>query len=157
MGIGGAGAWRWWRGHDDVAAAGGAVVEVLQVQFIDKVVDVLMHLKFQQSRVCTGSSSTECWTFQLCSERVRTVQTVQKTVLVVGVPVISSDKFPQSRGSNTLAQIQLILRVVNIPVVQQISVEIAQVHFLVVWEVVDMPYMCNDRCLAFSRFSSFST
>ena len=48
---------------------GGAVVEVLQVQFIDKVVDVLMQLKFQQSRVCTGSSSTQCWTFQLRTER----------------------------------------------------------------------------------------
>ena len=50
--------------------AGGAVVVVLQVQFIDKVVDVLMQLNFQQSRVvCTGSSSTECWTFQLRTER----------------------------------------------------------------------------------------
>ena len=39
------------------------------VQFIDKVVFVLLQLKFQQSRVCTGSSSTECWTFRLCSER----------------------------------------------------------------------------------------
>ena len=57
------------------------------VQFIDKVVFVLLQLKFQQSRVCTGSSSTECWTFRLCSER----------------GVISSDKFPQSRGSNPLA------------------------------------------------------
>ena len=82
---------------------GGAVVEALQVQFIDKVVFVLMQLKFQQFRVCTGSSSTQCWTFQLCSERVRTVQAVQKTVLGVDVPVISSDKFPQSRGSNPLA------------------------------------------------------
>ena len=33
---------------------GGAVVEVKQLQFIDKVVDVLMQLKFQQSRVCTA-------------------------------------------------------------------------------------------------------
>ena len=48
---------------------GGAVVVELLVQFIDKVVDVLMQLKFQQSRVCTGSSSTECWTFQLRTER----------------------------------------------------------------------------------------
>ena len=48
---------------------GGAVVEVLQVQFIDKVVDVLMQLKFQQSTVCTGRSSTECWTFHLCAQR----------------------------------------------------------------------------------------
>ena len=73
-----------------------AVVEVLQVQFIDKVVDVLMPLKFQQSKVFTGSSSTECWRFQLHTERVRTVQTVLKTVLGVNVPVIDSDKFPQS-------------------------------------------------------------
>ena len=78
-------------------------VEVLQVQFIDMVVVVLMQLKFQQSRLCMGSSSTECWTFQLCSERVRTVQTVKKTALVVDVPVISCDKCPQSRGSNPLA------------------------------------------------------
>ena len=80
---------RWWR-H------GWGVVEVLQVQFIDKVVLVLMQLKFQQSRVCTGSSSTECWTFQLQTEWVRTVQIVQKTVLGVDVPVISSDKFLKS-------------------------------------------------------------
>ena len=69
---------------------GRAVVEV------DKVVDVLMQLKFQQSRVFTGSSLTECWTFQLHTERARTVQTVLKTVLGVDVPVIDSDKFPQS-------------------------------------------------------------
>ena len=61
----GGGGWRGvglavWRGR---GGGGGAVVVVLQVQFIDKVVDVLMQLKFQQSRVCTGSSSTECWTF----------------------------------------------------------------------------------------------
>ena len=79
---------------------------MLQVQFIDKVVIVLMQLNFQQSRVvCTGSSSTECWTFQLCLERVPTVLTVQKTVLGVDVSVISSDKFPQSRGSNPVPQI----------------------------------------------------
>ena len=85
------------------AAGGGASVEVLQVQFIHKVVIVFMQLKFQQSRVCTGSSSTECWTFQLCTKRVPTVQTVQKTVLGVDVPLISSDKFSQSRGSNPRA------------------------------------------------------
>ena len=103
---------RWWSGAGGGGGgggAGGAVVVVLQLQFIDKVVDVLMQLKFQQSRVCTGSSSTECWTFQLCSDRVPTVLTVQKTVLGVDVPVISSDKFPQSRGSNPVPQIQFIL------------------------------------------------
>ena len=115
------------------------MVEVLQVQFINKVVDVLLQLKFQQSRVCTGSSSTECLTFQLCSERVPTVQNVQKPALGVDVLVISSDKFPQSRGSYPVPQIQSILRVANIPVVQQISVEIPQVQFLVVWEVVEFP------------------
>ena len=53
---------------------------MLQVQFIDKVEIVLMQLNFQQSRVvCTGSSSTECWTFQLRTERVPTVLAVQKT------------------------------------------------------------------------------
>ena len=81
---------------------GGAVVVVLQVQFIDKVVFVLLQLKFQQSWVCTGSSSTECWTFQQ-THREPTVQTVQTDCSCVDVPVISSDKFPQSRGSNPLA------------------------------------------------------
>ena len=73
---------------------GGAVVEMLQVQFIDKMVDILMQLKFQQSRA--RASSTECWTFQLHSERVRTVQTVQETVFRVGLHVINSDKSLQS-------------------------------------------------------------
>ena len=132
------------------AVGGGAYVEVLQVQFIDKVVIVLMQLKFPKSRVCTGSSSTECWTFQLCSERVPTVQTVQKTVLGVDVPVISSDKFPQSRGSNPRAPDSAHpQRVVNIPVVQQISVEIPQVQFLVFWEVVDMPVYVQRQVLSF--------
>ena len=53
--------------------------------------------------------------------------------------MISSDKFPQSRGSNPVPQIQSILIVANILVVQQSSVELPQVQFLVVWEVVDMP------------------
>ena len=96
-----------------MVAAGAAWVGrsswVLQLQFIDKVVDVLMQLKFQQSRVCTGSSSTECWTFSVAHREVPTVQTVQKTVLGVDVLVISSDRFPQSRGSNPLAQIQFFL------------------------------------------------
>ena len=102
---GGGKAWcRWLLGRGGGGGGrGGAVVVVLQLQFIDKVVDVLMQLEFQQSRVCTGSSSTECWTFQLCFGRVRTVQTVQKTVLGVDVPVIYSDKFPQSSGSNPRA------------------------------------------------------
>ena len=53
--------------------------------------------------------------------------------------MINSDKFPQSRGSNPLPQIQSILRVADIPVVQQNTIEIPQAQFLVVWEVVDMP------------------
>ena len=117
---------------------GGAVVEVLQVQFIDKVVFVLMQLKFQESRVCTGSSSTECWTFQLCSERVRTVQTVQKTVLGVNVPVISSDKFPQSRGSNPLAPDSAHPQSERSCCATDFRRD-SQVQFLVFWEVVDMP------------------
>ena len=52
------------------------------------------------------------------------MQTVQKTVLGVDV---------------WLPQIQSILRVADIPVVQQNSVEFPQAQFLVVWEVVDMP------------------
>ena len=79
---------------------GGAVVVVLQLQFIDKVVDVSLQLKFQQSRVCTGSSSTECWTFQLCSERGTHSANCAEGCSCFDVPVISSDKFPQSRGSN---------------------------------------------------------
>ena len=62
---------RWDRPGNGGGGGGGrgTVVEVLQLQFIDKVVDVLMQLKFQQSRACTGSSSTECWTCQLRTER----------------------------------------------------------------------------------------
>ena len=75
------------------------------------------------------------------------MQTVQKTVLGVDVPVISSDKFPQSRGSNPRAPDSQ--RVVNIPVVQQISVEIPQVQFLVFWEVVDMPVYVQRQVLSF--------
>ena len=99
----------------------------------DKVVDVLMQLKFQQSRVRTGSSSTECWTSQLRTERVRAVQTVQETLLRVDVPVIGAEvriQFPQ---------IQSILGLADIPDVHQNTVEIPQPQFLVVWEVVDMP------------------
>ena len=73
------------------------------VQFIDKVVFVLLQLKFQQSRVCTGSSSTECWTFRLCSERGTHSANCAEGCSCVDVPVISSDKFSQSRGSNPRA------------------------------------------------------
>ena len=73
------------------------------VQFIDKVVIVLLQLKFQQSRVCTGSSSTECWTFRLCSERSTHSANCAEDCSCVDVHVISSDKFPLSRGLNPLA------------------------------------------------------
>ena len=86
---------RWWR-H----GWGGSMC---CVQFIDKVVIVLSQLKFQQSRVCTGSSSTECWTFRLCSERGTHSSNCAEDCSCVDVPVISSDKFPQSRGSIPLA------------------------------------------------------
>ena len=74
---------------------GGAVVVVLQLQFIDKVVFVLLQLKFQQSWVCTGSSSTECWIFQLYLERGTHSANCAEDCSCVDVPVISSDKFPQ--------------------------------------------------------------
>ena len=61
---------------------GGAVVEVLQVQFINEVVDVLMQLKFQQSSVCTDSSSTECLTFQLRTERYPQCKLCRRVFLV---------------------------------------------------------------------------
>ena len=87
----------------EAAAVVGRFDVVLQLQFIDKVVFVLLQLKFQQSRVCTGSSSTECWTFQLCSERSTHSANCAEGCSCVDVPVIGSDKFPQSRGSNPLA------------------------------------------------------
>ena len=78
------------------------------------------------------------------------MQTVQKTVLGVDVPVISSDSF-HSPEVRILPQIQFILRVVNIPIVQQISVEIPQVQFLVFWEVVDMPVYAQRQVLSFEQ------
>ena len=64
-------AWcRWLLGRGGGGGGGrGAVVEVLQMQFIDEVVDVLMQLKLQQSRVFSGSSSTECWTRRPCDKQ----------------------------------------------------------------------------------------
>ena len=85
------------------------------------------------------------------------MQTVQKTVLGVDVPVISSDKFPQSRGSNPVPQIQCILSVAIIPIVQQISVELPQVQFLVVWEVVDLPVYVQRQVLRFQPNFLLST
>ena len=100
-------------------------------------------------RVCTGSSSTECWTFQLCSERVRTVQTVQKTVHGVDVPVISSDKFPQSRGSNPLASDSAHPQSGEHSCCATDFRRDPQVQFLVFWEVVDMPVFVQRQVLSF--------
>ena len=63
-----------------------AAAEVLQVQFIDKVVDVLMQLEFQQSRVCNGQFIDRVLDISVAHREVPTVQTVQKTVLGVDVP-----------------------------------------------------------------------
>ena len=105
-----------------------------------------------------------------CAQRgVPTVQTVQKTVLGVDVPVISSNSScsPEVR---ILPQIQFILRVANIPAVQQISsystgavlgqggdlpVVVTTGAVIGFWAVVHMPYMCNDRCLALDEFPYF--
>ena len=94
---------RWTAAGRRGAGGGWVAAAVVAVQFIDKVVIVLLQLKFQQSRVCTGSSSTECWTFRLCSERGTHSVNCAEDCSCVDVPVISSDKFPQSRGSNPLA------------------------------------------------------
>ena len=61
--------------------AGGALVVVLHLQFIDKVVFVLLQLKFQQSKVCTGSHRQSAGHFSCAQRGVPTVQTVQKAVL----------------------------------------------------------------------------
>ena len=71
--------------------------------------------------------------------------------------MISSETSSHSPEVRILVpQIQLILRVVNIPVVQQISVEIPQVQFLVFWEVVDMPvYVQRTGAQLFAEFPHF--
>ena len=43
----------------------------------------------------------------------------------------------------------------NIPVVQQISVEIPQVQFLVFWEVVDMPICGTTGASLLAEFPHF--
>ena len=111
------------------------------------------------SSSCSSSSSSpgcarpvhgqECWTFQLCPERVRTVQTVQKTVLVVDVPVISSDKFPQSRGSNPLAPDSAHPQSGEHSCCATDFRRIPQVQFLVVWDVVDMPVYVQRQAPCF--------
>ena len=138
-----------------------------------RLVDVLFQLKFQQSRVCTGSSSTECWIFQLCSERGTHSANCAEGCSCVDVPVISSDKFPQSRGSNPRAPDSahpqsgehsccatdfrrdstgaVLGQGGDMPVVATTGA------VLVVVLLLTCPYMCNDRCAAFSRISLFST
>ena len=138
---------------------GGAVVVVLQVQFIDKVVDVLMQLKFQQSRVCTGSSSTECWTFQLRTERYpqcklcgrlflrrrpcdqqRQVPTVQR--FESSCPRFSSSSVLCNRFRR-IPQVQFLDKVEICPLLRR------QVQFLVFWAVVDMPVCVQRQVLDF--------
>ena len=89
---------------------------------------------------CARASSTECWTIQLRSERIRAVQTVQKTVLG-GRRSCDQQRQVSAvlRFESKVPQMQSILIVVDIPVVQQKTVENPQVQFLVVWEVVRMP------------------
>ena len=105
---------------------GGAVVEVLQLQLIDKVVDVLMQLKFQQSRVCTGSSSTECWTYQLRTERSR------------GSNPLAPDSVHPLSGEHSCCATDFHSAVLghggDMPVVATTGAVL-----VVVWEVVDMP------------------
>ena len=144
---------------------GGAVVVVLQLQFIDKVVFVLLQLKFQQSWVCTGSSSTEWWTLQLYLERGTHSANCAEGCSCVDVPVISSDKFPQSRGSNPLAPDSVH------PLSGEHSccaTDFVVFHKCSSWTrwryarccddrcssrgglgLLTCPYMCNDRCSAF--------
>ena len=50
---------------------------------------------------------------------------------------MTSSRSPEVRI--LLPLIQSILRVADIPVVQQKTVDISQAEFMVVWEVVDMP------------------
>ena len=67
---------------------------------IDKVVFVLLQLKFQQSRVCTGSSSTECWTFQLRTERGTHSTNCAEGCSWRRRPCDQQRQFPKFRGSN---------------------------------------------------------
>ena len=134
---------------------------------------VLLQLKFQQSWVCTGSSSTECWTFQLYLERSTHSANCAEDCSCVDVPVISSDKFPQSRGSNPLAPDSVH------PLSGEHSccaTDFVVFHKCSSWTrwryarccddrcssrgglgLLTCPYMCNDRCSAFCKLSTFST
>ena len=61
-----------------------------------------MQLKFQQSRVCTGSSSTECWTFQLRTESVRTVKNYAEDRRLPGVVLGEDVECPLSCNDRCL-------------------------------------------------------
>ena len=138
-------------------AVGGAVVVVLQLQFIDKVVDVLMQLKFQQSRGVYGQFIDRVLDISVAHREVPTVQTVQKDVLGVDVPVISSDRFPQSRGSNLLAPDSVHPLSGGHPCC---ATDFVVFHRCSSWcsgQLLTCPYVYNDRCAAFSRISLFST
>ena len=122
------------------AARGGAVVVVLQLQFIDKVVDVLMQLEFQQSRVCTGSSSTECWPFQLRTERYPQC-TLCRRLFLASMPCDQQRQFPQSRGSNPHAPV--------CPLSGERScceTDFVEFHMCSSWTRWRYARCCDDRC-----------
>ena len=135
--------------------AGGAVVVVLQLQFIDKVVFVLLQLKFQQSRVFTGNSSTECWTFQLCSERGTHSANCAEGCSCVDVPVVSSDKFPQSRGSNPLAPDSAHPQSGEHSCCATDFRRDSTGAVLGVGQLLTCPYVYNDRCSLLAEFPHF--
>ena len=86
-------------------------------QFIDRVLDISVAHR-------EGTHSANCAEDRDCGRR----------------PCDQQQQVPAvQRFESKVPQIQSILRVADIPVVQQKPVEILQVQFLVVWEVVDMP------------------
>ena len=85
------------------AAGDGAVVVVLQVQFIDKVVDVLMQLKFQQSRVCNGQFIDRVLDIFSCAQRGTHSANCAEDCSWRRRRCDQQRQFPQSRGSNPLA------------------------------------------------------
>ena len=126
-----------------------------------------MQLKFQQSRGVYGQFIDRVLDISVAHREVPTVQTVQKTVLGVDVPVLSSDRFPQSRGSNPAPDSVLPLSgehsycatdFVEIPQVQFLDkVEICpllrrQVQFSWWSWVVDMPVYVQRQVLSFLQY-----
>ena len=84
---------RWGSGGGGGGGGGGGceAVVVLLVQFIDKVVDVLMQLQVPAVQGVHGQFIDRVLDISVAHREVPTVQTVQKTVLAVDVPVISCD------------------------------------------------------------------